>query len=54
MQAAFCSWYSSGGSIEGKLLQLPLAELNATGEYESGAAGIMFEKVRSILPLPAT
>jgi alpha,alpha-trehalase len=45
MQAAFCSWYSTGGEIEGILTQLPLADLNATGTYEGGSAGVMFEKV---------
>ena len=50
MQAAFCSWYSTGGEIEGILTQLPLADLNATGTYEGGSAGVMFEKV-TIFPL---
>jgi len=45
MQAAFCSWYSTGGEIEGILTQLPLADLNATGTYTGGSAGVMFEKV---------
>ena len=45
MQAAFCSWYSTGGEIEGILTQLPLSDLNATGTYEGGSAGVMFEKV---------
>lgn len=44
MQAAFCSWYSTGGAIDGLLTQLPLADLNATGDYEGGSAGVMFEK----------
>ena len=47
MQAAFCSWYSTGGEIEGILTQLPLADLNATGTYEGGSAGVMFEKASS-------
>lgn len=45
MQAAFCSWYSTGGEIEGILTQLPLSDLNATGTYTGGSAGVMFEKV---------
>jgi hypothetical protein len=45
MQAAFCSWYSTGGEIDGLLTQLPLADLNATGDYQAGSAGVMFEKV---------
>jgi alpha,alpha-trehalase len=49
MQAAFCSWYSTGGEIEGILTQLPLADLNSTGTYEGGSAGVMFEKVFSHL-----
>ena len=48
MQAAFCSWYSTGGEIEGILTQLPLSDLNATGTYEGGSAGVMFEKVSSV------
>lgn len=47
MQAAFCSWYSSGGSIEGLLEQLPVEALNSTGSFQEGAAGVMFEKVNS-------
>ena len=43
-QAAFCSWYSTGGNIPGTLLQLPLAELNASGTYTGEQAGVMFEK----------
>ncbi|OCF57627.1 alpha,alpha-trehalase [Kwoniella mangroviensis CBS 10435] len=42
--AAFCSWYSTGGAIEGLLTQLPLSELNATGTYTAGQSGVMFEK----------
>ena len=49
MQAAFCSWYSTGGEIEGILTQLPLADLNATGDYEAGTDGVMFEKVSSVV-----
>lgn len=45
MQAAFCSWYSTGGAIDGLLTQLPLSDLNRTGDYEGGSAGVMFEKV---------
>jgi len=43
MTAAFCSWYSTGGSIDGILSQLPLSDLNATGTY-TGDSGHMFEK----------
>jgi len=46
MQAGFCSWYSTGGAIDGLLLQLPITELNKTGDFESGQSGVMFEKVR--------
>jgi alpha,alpha-trehalase len=49
MQAAFCSWYSTGGEIEGILTQLPLADLNATGTYTGGSAGVMFEKVSVVI-----
>lgn len=45
MQAAFCSWYSTGGSIEGLLQPLSLQQLKETGTYQGGAAGVMFEKV---------
>jgi alpha,alpha-trehalase len=45
MQGAFCSWYSTGGSINGLLTQLPLSQLNATGSYSNGSTGVMFEKV---------
>lgn len=45
MQGAFCSWYSTGGSINGTLSQLSLADLNATGTYTAGQTGVMFEKV---------
>ncbi|KAI9637637.1 Six-hairpin glycosidase-like protein [Dioszegia hungarica] len=44
MQGAFCSWYSTGGSINGLLTQLPLSQLNATGSYSNGSTGVMFEK----------
>jgi alpha,alpha-trehalase len=43
MTSAFCSWYSTGGSLPGVLAQLPLADLNATGTY-FGGDGHMFEK----------
>ena len=49
VQAAFCSWYSTGGSIDGVLEQLPLSDLNATGTYVAGEAGVMFEKVSPTL-----
>ncbi|KAK8854633.1 hypothetical protein IAR55_003372 [Kwoniella newhampshirensis] len=42
--AAFCSWYSTGGAIDGLLTQLPLSQLNATGTYTGGQTGVMFEK----------
>lgn len=55
MQAAFCSWYSTGGEIEGLLTQLPLSDLNSTGTYEGGSAGVMFEKAScSLLPFSST
>lgn len=41
---AFCSWYSTGGSIPGVLEQLPLSDLNATGTWTPDQAGHMFEK----------
>ncbi|WVR09451.1 hypothetical protein IAU60_006518 [Kwoniella sp. DSM 27419] len=44
MGAAFCSWYSTGGSIDGLLTQLPLSDLNSTGTFKAGEAGVMFEK----------
>ncbi|GFZ50803.1 hypothetical protein JCM24511_08561 [Saitozyma sp. JCM 24511] len=44
MQAAFCTWYSTGGEIADLLVQLPLSDLNATGTYTAGEAGVMFEK----------
>ncbi|KGB76251.2 alpha,alpha-trehalase [Cryptococcus deuterogattii R265] len=44
LDAAFCSWYSTGGEISGLLTQLPLSDLNATGTYTAGQAGVMFEK----------
>ncbi|OCF32704.1 alpha,alpha-trehalase [Kwoniella heveanensis BCC8398] len=47
MGAAFCSWYSTGGAIDGLLTQLPLSELNATGTYTAGQSGVMFEKFNS-------
>ncbi len=42
MQAAFCSWYSSGGEIAGLLTQLPLSDLNATGTFTAGQTGELF------------
>jgi alpha,alpha-trehalase len=39
MQAAFCTWYSTGGEIADLLVQLPLSDLNATGTYTAGEAG---------------
>lgn len=39
LDAAFCSWYSTGGEISGLLTQLPLSDLNATGTYTAGQAG---------------
>ncbi|WVN86234.1 uncharacterized protein L203_101395 [Cryptococcus depauperatus CBS 7841] len=44
LQTAFCSWYSTGGQIDGLLQQLPLNDLNATGTYHNGQSGVMFEK----------
>lgn len=44
MQAAFCTWYSTGGEISGLLNQLPLSQLNASGTYTAGTTGVMFEK----------
>lgn len=44
MTDAFCSWYSTGGSIPGVLQQLPLSDLNETGTYTPDQAGHMFEK----------
>lgn len=41
---AFCSWYSTGGSLPGVLEQLPISDLNSTGTYTSDAKGHMFEK----------
>ncbi|ODN90750.1 alpha,alpha-trehalase [Cryptococcus wingfieldii CBS 7118] len=42
--AAFCSWYSTGGQIEGLLTQLSISDLNATGTFTEGQSGVMFEK----------
>ncbi|ODO11102.1 hypothetical protein I350_01704 [Cryptococcus amylolentus CBS 6273] len=42
--AAFCSWYSTGGEIDGLLTQLSLSDLNVTGTYTEGQSGVMFEK----------
>ncbi|ORY35701.1 Six-hairpin glycosidase-like protein [Naematelia encephala] len=44
MAAAFCSWYSTGGEINGTLTQLPLSDLNSTGTFTTGQTGVMFEK----------
>ena len=41
--AAFCSWYSTGGSVPGLLSQLSTQDLNATGA-DSSSTGQMFEK----------
>jgi hypothetical protein len=41
MQAAFCTWYSTGGEISGLLTQLPLSDLNATGTY-TGSTGTRY------------
>ncbi len=43
MQSAFCSWYSTGGSISGLLEPLTAQELNATGAVK-GSTGKIFEK----------
>lgn len=43
MQAAFCSWYSTGGSVEGVLARLPASTLNATSGTV-GDSGHLFEK----------
>ncbi|KAG9090205.1 hypothetical protein FRC06_001168 [Ceratobasidium sp. 370] len=47
VSAAFCSWYSTGGSIPGLLQQLPPAELNATNSDPS-SQGHMFEKFSAL------
>ncbi|KAG8696084.1 hypothetical protein FRC09_008739 [Ceratobasidium sp. 395] len=47
VSAAFCSWYSTGGSIPGLLQQLPPAELNATNSDPS-SEGHMFEKFSAL------
>jgi len=44
MQVAFCSWYSTGGSIPGVLEQLSMQELNMTGQAVPGESGNIFEK----------
>lgn len=47
LDSAFCSWYSTGGQLNGTLQRLPLSELNASGTYheEPGVeGGKMFEK----------
>ncbi|KAB5589880.1 Trehalase [Ceratobasidium theobromae] len=43
VSAAFCSWYSTGGSIPGVLQQLSAQELNVTNSDPS-STGHMFEK----------
>ncbi|KZT57237.1 glycoside hydrolase family 37 protein, partial [Calocera cornea HHB12733] len=43
VDAAFCSWYSTGGSIPGELAQLSAADLNVTGSTPA-STGVMFEK----------
>jgi alpha,alpha-trehalase len=50
MTDAFCSWYSTGGSIPGVLQQLPLSDLNATGTFTPDQAGHMFEKFNATDP----
>ncbi|QRV92208.1 trehalase [Ceratobasidium sp. AG-Ba] len=47
VSAAFCSWYSTGGSIPGLLQQLSPAELNATNSDPS-SEGHMFEKFSAL------
>lgn len=47
LSAAFCSWYSTGGSIPGILAQLPEDELNVT-RSDSTSTGQMFEKFSSL------
>lgn len=44
MTDAFCSWYSTGGSLPGVLEQLPISDLNSTGTYTPESKGHMFEK----------
>jgi len=46
MSAAFCSWYSTGGSVPGLLNQLPQSDLNLTNS--AGQSGQMFEKFSTI------
>ncbi|KAF8749526.1 Trehalase [Rhizoctonia solani] len=47
VSAAFCSWYSTGGSIPGLLQQLSPEELNATNSDPS-SEGHMFEKFSAV------
>ena len=47
VSAAFCSWYSTGGSIPGLLQQLSPAELNTTNSDPS-SEGHMFEKFSAV------
>ncbi|KAL7417412.1 Six-hairpin glycosidase-like protein [Mrakia frigida] len=43
ISSAFCSWYSTGGSIPGVLSQLPADQLNVT-HADTTSTGKMFEK----------
>ncbi|EJU03036.1 glycoside hydrolase [Dacryopinax primogenitus] len=43
IDAAFCSWYSTGGSIPGSLAQLSPQDLSVTGSTPQ-STGVMFEK----------
>jgi len=43
VDAAFCSWYSTGGAIPGLLAQLSPQDLNVTGSTPA-STGVMFEK----------
>ncbi|KAH7337166.1 trehalase [Rhizoctonia solani] len=47
ISAAFCSWYSTGGSIPGMLQQLSPEELNVTNSDPS-SEGHMFEKFSAV------
>jgi len=46
MSAAFCSWYSTGGSVPGLVNQLPQSDLELTNS--AGQSGQMFEKFSTI------
>lgn len=50
MTDAFCSWYSTGGSIPGVLQQLPISDLNSRGTFTQDQAGHMFEKFNATDP----